>query len=147
MAFDETLAERVREALGARRGLSEKRMFGGVAFLLGGRMFCGIVKDELMVRVGPERDAEALRQPHVRPMDFTGRPMRGYVYVAREGLRTARALAGWVEWGAGFAATLPASAGKPAVAKRKPASKPAARRNLASTPATRRKPARTRKPA
>lgn len=83
-------------------------MFGGVAFLLDGKMFCGIVKSELMVRVGPDRHNEALLNPGARTMDFTGRPMRGYVFVAPEGCRTAASLAGWVKWGADFAATLPA---------------------------------------
>ena len=73
-------------------------MFGGLAFLLDGRMFCGIVKRELMVRVGPQRYAEALAVPHARPMDFTGRPMKGMVYVAAAGLR-GPALDRWVERG------------------------------------------------
>ena len=99
MAYDEKLAARLRRAVGRRRGVTEKKMFGGLAFLAGGRMFCGIVKDDLMVRVGPERHAEALRKPHVRPMDFTGRPMKGYVFVGPPGCRTDKAVAAWVEWG------------------------------------------------
>ncbi|MDP2674691.1 MAG: TfoX/Sxy family protein [Dehalococcoidia bacterium] len=74
MAYDEELAERVRRALAGRKGISEKKMFGGIAFMLGGNMFCGIVKDQLMVRVGPERYDDALSRPHARPMDFTGPP-------------------------------------------------------------------------
>ena len=108
MAYDEELAERVRRALAGRKGLSEKKMFGGIAYMLRGNMCCGIVKDQLMVRVGPERHAEALAQPHARPMDFTGRPMRGMVYVTPEGCRTDEALKRWVEQGLNFAATLPA---------------------------------------
>ena len=86
MSYDETLAERIRKALEHRRDVTEKKMFGGLAFLLEGSMFCGIVKDELMVRVGTARYEEALTEPHVRPMDFTGRPARGYVFVAPPGL-------------------------------------------------------------
>ena len=107
MAYDEKLAERVRRALTPREGLSEKRMFGGIAFMLRGNMVCGIVKDQLMVRVGPERYDDALARPHARPMDFTGRPMKGMVYVEREGCRTDEGLKWWVEQGLNFAATLP----------------------------------------
>src|SRR2546427_5349167 len=106
MAHDETLADHIRRALGPRADVIEKKMFGGLAFLLGGRMFCGIVKDQLMVRVGPERYAAALAEPHVRPMDFTGRPMEGYVYIAARGARTEKGIRGWVELGAAFVATL-----------------------------------------
>ena len=108
MAYDEELAERIRRALAGRQGVSEKKMFGGIAFMLRGNMCCGIVRDDLMVRVGPERYEEALARPHARPMDFTGRPMRGMVYVTPEGCRTDEALKRWVEQGLNFAATLPA---------------------------------------
>src|SRR3989304_10001362 len=107
MAYDEKLAERVRRALTPRESLVEKKMFGGIAFMLRGNMCCGIVRDDLMVRVGPERHEEALAQPHARPMDFTGRPMRGMVYVTPEGCRTDEALKRWVEQGLNFAETLP----------------------------------------
>ena len=107
MAYDEELAERIRRALAGRQGVSEKKMFGGIAFMLRGNMCCGIVGDELMVRVGPGRFQEALAEPHARPMDFTGRPMRGMVYVTPEGCRTDEALKRWVEQGLNFAATLP----------------------------------------
>lgn len=98
MAYDEKLAERIRGVLRGRVGVEERKMFGGVAFLLGGRMFCGIVKNELMVRVGPEGHEEALQRAHVRPMDFTGRPMRGMVFVAAPALR-GEALERWVDRG------------------------------------------------
>ena len=97
MAYDEKLAERIRRAVGPRADVTEKKMFGGVAFLLDGKMFVGIVKDELMVRVGPERHAEAIARPHARTMDFTGRPMVGYVFVAAPGVVGDRAVAAWVE--------------------------------------------------
>ena len=90
MAYDEKLADRIRQAVGPRGDVTEKKMFGGLAFLLDGKMFCGIVKDDLMVRVGPERYEAALAEAHVRPMDFTGRPMNGYVYVGRGGSTPAR---------------------------------------------------------
>jgi len=96
MAYDEGLAERVRHALGRRPGVSEKKMFGGLAFLAGGKMVCGVVKDELMVRVGPERYGDALRRAHVRPMDFTGRPMKGFVFVGAAACDTEEAVAQWV---------------------------------------------------
>ena len=98
MAYDEKLAERIRVALRGRAGIEERRMFGGIAFLLDGRMFCGVVKDELMVRVGRERHDEALQHPFVRPMDFTGRPMRGMVFVGPSALR-GRDLDRWVDRG------------------------------------------------
>ena len=107
MAYDEQLAERVRLTLAGREGHSERKMFGGIAFMLAGNMFCGIVKDELMVRVGPERHDDALSQPHARPMDFTGRAMRGMVYVQRDGFRTDSDLKQWVELGLMFAVSLP----------------------------------------
>jgi TfoX/Sxy family transcriptional regulator of competence genes len=107
MAYDEDLAARIRKALGDRAGVTEKKMFGGVAFLLQGSMFCGVAKDELMLRVGPEQHDQALAKPHVRPMDFTGRPMKGYVFVTAAGCRTDAAVAAWVRQGADFVAALP----------------------------------------
>ena len=112
MAYDEALADRIRRAVGPQPDVIEKKMFGGLAFLLGGKMFCGIVKDDLMVRVGPERYEAALAEPHVRPMDFTGRPMEGYVYVAASGAKTEKAIRKWVEQGAAFVATLEGGAKK-----------------------------------
>jgi len=106
MAYDENLADRIRRALEPRSGVAEKKMFGGLAFLLEGRMFIGIAKDELMVRVGPEGYEAALAEPHVRPMDFTGRPMNGYVFVGRNGCRTDDAVKKWIERAATFVATL-----------------------------------------
>lgn len=113
MAYSEALADRVRRVIGRRPDVSEKKMFGGVAFLLDGKMFCGIAKDELMVRVGPERYEEALRKPHVRPMDFTGRPMVGYVFVAAPGCRTEKAVRPWVELAMAHVATHPAKKPRP----------------------------------
>jgi TfoX/Sxy family transcriptional regulator of competence genes len=108
MAFDEELAERVRLVLKGRRGISEKRMFGGIAFLMRGNMLCGVVGPDLMVRVGPEDYERSLARPHAREMDFTGRPLNGIVYVAPAGIRTTRQLQSWLERGIGFAKSLPA---------------------------------------
>lgn len=106
MAYDEALVGRIRAAVSRRSNVDEKKMFGGVAFLLDGKMFCGVVKDELMVRVGPAAFERALRRPHVRPMDFTGRPMKGYVFVGAAGCRQLRAVADWAEAGLSFVKTI-----------------------------------------
>ena len=107
MAYDEQLATRVRSALDGLEGLCERKMFGGLAFMVHGNMACGVEGDRLMVRVGPERYEEALGKPHVTLMDFTGRPMKGFVFVAPEGTGTETALKDWVEMGVQFAQTLP----------------------------------------
>jgi TfoX/Sxy family transcriptional regulator of competence genes len=107
MSYDEKLADRIRRALGPREDVEERKMFGGLAFLRGGRMFCGITADDLMLRVGPEQYEKVLQKAHVRPMDFTGRPMKGYVYVAPEGRRTDAALRAWVNLSSSFVETLP----------------------------------------
>lgn len=99
MAYDETLAERIRRALRGRRDITEKKMFGGLAFLCHGRMCCGIVGGDLMVRVPDGEFAAILRERHVRPMDFTGKPLRGFVYVSRPGVRTPAALRTWLSRG------------------------------------------------
>jgi TfoX/Sxy family transcriptional regulator of competence genes len=124
MAYDEGLAERIRGVIDGRSGVSEKKMFGGVAFLVHGNMFVGIVKDELMVRVGPEAHPAALKRPHVRPMDFTGKPMAGYVFVSPAGLDEDAELERWIDLGARFVATLPR---KPATAPKKTKRKSARR--------------------
>jgi TfoX/Sxy family transcriptional regulator of competence genes len=106
MAYDENLADRVRAILASEPSLSERKMFGGLAFMIDGRMCCGIVGHELMLRLGPEGSDAALKRPNVRPMDFTGRPMTSRVFVAPEGLRGI-ALRRWVENAAAFARALP----------------------------------------
>ncbi len=107
MADDEALARRVRRALADHPTVIEKKMFGGVAFMLAGHMCCGVVNDDLMVRVGPEKFDEALARPHARPMDFTGRPLKGMVYVGPEGYRSDADLAEWVRRGVNYALSLP----------------------------------------
>ena len=82
-------------------------MFGGLCFMVRGNMCCGIVKDELMVRVGPDQFGKALREPHARGMDFTGRPMKGMVYVGRRGFQSKAALEKWMQYGLRFVLSLP----------------------------------------
>ncbi len=107
MAFDEQLAIRIRELFGPDPTVIERKMFGGLAFMHRGHMCCGIVGDELMVRVGPGAYESALGRPHARPMDFTGRPMKGMVMVEASGFDTNVALRGWVESGRAFTSSLP----------------------------------------
>ena len=105
MAFDEQLAAAVRRELGRRPGLVEKKMFGGVAFLINGNMSVGIHKAELIVRLPPEETDEALKQPGARLFDITGRPMKGWLLVGEPGIK--KSLARWVERGVAYASSLP----------------------------------------
>lgn len=107
MAYDEELAERIRGLLAGRDDVTERKMFGGIAFMVRDRMAVGVVRHDLMVRVGPGAHDEAVARPHTRPMDFTGRPMRGMVYVAPAGVADDAELARWVETGAPYAASQP----------------------------------------
>ena len=107
MAFDEGLAERVRALLADDTDTREQKMFGGLCFLCGGNMACGIVGDELMVRVGPDAWSEALSHPHAREMDFTGRSMKGMIYVGVVGFAEDEDLAAWVGRGTTYARSLP----------------------------------------
>ncbi len=106
MAYDEGLAQRVREVMTDLPGFTEKKMFGGLCFLLNGNMACGINGEQLMVRVGPEAYEDCLSRPHAAEMDFTGRALKGFVYVAPEGLGEDPELRFWVERGTGFAGSL-----------------------------------------
>ena len=99
MAYDEQLANRVRRALDGRKEFTERKMFGGLAFLYNGRMCCGIVGNDLMVRVPVDEFDAALRRRHVRPMDFTGKPLKGFVYVSAPGFSTAASLRAWLTRG------------------------------------------------
>ncbi len=107
MAFDEDLTERVRDVLGPRPELTEKKMFGGLAFLLRGNMCCGVHGDDLIVRVGPDQDADALAQPGARPFDITGRPMSGWILVGPEATASTDALIEWVDRALAFVEALP----------------------------------------
>jgi hypothetical protein len=96
MAFDEKLAERIRRRLSRRKGVVEKKMFGGVGFMLNDRIAVGVWKDSLIVRMDPEDGDDALKEPHVRPFDITGRPMRGWILVGPDGLKDTR-LNAWIQ--------------------------------------------------
>jgi TfoX/Sxy family transcriptional regulator of competence genes len=107
MAYSESLAGRLRDALSRRRNVVEKKMFGGVGFLLDGNMCVGVWKDSLIARLGPERAEEALRRPYVSDFDVTGRPMKGWVLVGPEAIDDDQSLSEWVDQAARFARTLP----------------------------------------
>lgn len=107
MALDEQLVARIEQLLGGRDGVASRRMFGGIAWMLDGNMACGVVHAELMLRLGPDGAARALTEPGTRPMDFTGRPLRGFVFVDAEAIRTESKLIAWVERSLAFAASLP----------------------------------------
>ena len=107
MAFDEALADRIRDALASRPEVSERKMFGGIAFMLAGNMAVGIIGNDLMVRLDPGDAEKALQEPHARPMDFTGKPAKNMVYVDAKGTESDEVLAAWVDAGADYAASLP----------------------------------------
>ena len=107
MAFDETLASRIRKSLGKRAGLVEKQMFGGLAFLLHGNMCCGVHHADMIVRLDPDDTARALKERHTRVFDLTGRPMKGWILVAGKGLGTSAAVGKWVKTAAAYAGSLP----------------------------------------
>jgi len=107
MAYSEELAARIRKALARRQGVAEKKMFGGLTFMLRSYMCCGVVNDDLVLRLGPERGEKALKKPGTRECDFTGRPMKGMVMVAPAGYKTDDALRKWVQQAADFVLSLP----------------------------------------
>lgn len=108
MAFDEALAARVRSLVAGRAGLVEKKMFGGLAFLLNGNMSVGVHRGDLIVRIDPAQAESALKQPGARVFDITGRPMKGWLLVSGAALSEKKALAAWVERGIAYAGSLPA---------------------------------------
>ncbi len=107
MPYSKALAARVRQALADRRGLVEKRMFGGVCFLLRGHMLVGVWQDSLIARIGADRAEVALRQEHVREFDVTGRPMKGWIMIDPDGLDTDAQLQEWLAQAGDFVTTLP----------------------------------------
>ena len=107
MAYNEAVAQRVRDALTQYPEVTEKRMFGGLAFLLRGHMCCGIQGNDLMVRVGPQEYEATLSQPHTRKMDFTGKPLKGFVYVSPAGFSAKKNLEAWIEKATEFVLSLP----------------------------------------
>ena len=107
MAYDKGLAQRVREILEEEQGFDEKKMFSGLCFLLFGNMVCGIIKEDLIVRIGVDKYAEMLKMPHTREFDLTGRPMKGWIMVLSEALDFDEALNDWVQRSVSFVRTLP----------------------------------------
>ena len=112
MAYSEELAERIREQMGIYDDVSERKMFGGVCFMVGGHMTVGVVDDKLMTRHDPARDEEYLALEHVSPMDFTGKPMTGKGYVSADGIASDEDLATWIGRCVGFVLTLPPKTAK-----------------------------------
>ena len=111
MAYDEELAGRIRKVLARRRGVSERKMFGGIAFLHHGNMFCGVNGRDLMLRLGKDGAEAALDERHTREMDFTGTPLSTMVYVSPAGFRDEESLKGWVMRALDYAKTLPKKKG------------------------------------
>ena len=107
MAYDEALADRVRERLGDNPEITERKMFGGIAFMLSGNMAVGVSKEDLMVRIDPDDQDEALAQPGVRVFDMTGRPTKGWILVAPEATGEDNGLQKWIDAGLDFAGSLP----------------------------------------
>jgi hypothetical protein len=107
MAFDEALAARIRTALARKKGIEEKKMFGGLCFLLHGHMLVGVWKHSLIARIGQEQADEAMLEPHVKAMDITGKPMKGWVMVAAEGVTEEAAVREWVARAIKFVGKLP----------------------------------------
>ena len=96
MAYDEKLADRIRKILGKNKNVIDKKMFGGLSFLLKGKMVCGVLKEDLVLRISHDQYEVALKKPKVRPMDFTGRPMKGFIYVNSNGCKSDKDLKQWV---------------------------------------------------
>ena len=121
MSYDEKTAERVRRILSRRLDVVEKKMFGGLCFMVNGSMCCGLTSTAFMVRIGPDGYERALAQPHARPMDFTGRPMTGMVYVDPAGYETDAALVRWVQRGVDFVSGRPVKKSASARSRKRPA--------------------------
>lgn len=107
MAFNEALAERIRQALARKRGVEEKKMFGCICFFLNGNALAGVWKDALIARLGPEQGEEAMKEPHVREFDITGKPMRNWVLVGPDGVQDDEQLKAWIDRAMKFVRTLP----------------------------------------
>ena len=108
MPYDTKLAEKIRKIVQRRANVTEREQFGGVGFLYHGNVAVGVIGRDLLVRVGPDQDAVALKSPHTRPFALTGRPSKGWILVAPQGSKSAAGLRKWVELGLAFAKTLPA---------------------------------------
>ena len=97
MVYDKKLAERIRKIIGKNKHVTEKHMFGGLSFMYGKKMFCGVLKDDLVLKMSPEQCQVALKTINVRPMDFTGKPMKSFVYVNQKGRKAEKDFNKWVE--------------------------------------------------
>jgi TfoX/Sxy family transcriptional regulator of competence genes len=117
VAYDVHLADRIRSILKSAGEFSEKKMFGGLAFMVNGRMCCGVLKTDLVLRLAPEEAVASLRQPHTRPMDFTGKPVKSMIYVSAIGTDSDQALATWVGSALKLARSLPEKRSAPKSAK------------------------------
>jgi TfoX/Sxy family transcriptional regulator of competence genes len=140
VAYDVHLADRIRSILESAGEFSEKKMFGGLAFMVNGHMCCGVLKTDLVLRLTPEEAATSLRQPHTRPMDFTGKPMKSMIYVSAIGTDSDKALAAWLESAVTLARSVPEkrSARRAATARRMTSSGLAARGPAISKSASKR---------
>ena len=148
MAYDDKLAGRIRRSLADQPGVSERKMFGGLCFLINGNMACGVHTEDMMVRVGPDAHEKALTLKGARPMDFTGRPMKGMVWVGEAGFKNAAGLKKWVGLGRAFALSLPAKQPKgPKVKAKKSPMKKTSTKKKTATKKTVAKKARTKKAA
>jgi len=123
MAYDEKLEARIRDLLGPRPDLESKKMFGGLCFLINGNMACGVLNDDLIAKVDPERNDALLKKPGARPFDFSGRPMKGILYVGPGGVKGAKDLRFWVETSVEHALSKPPKKGKKPVMKKARAKK------------------------
>lgn len=106
MAYDQELADRIRREV-SDIPFVEKKMFGGIGFLINGNMACGVYKNNMIVRVDPAKHEKLLKKKHTRVFDITGRPMKGWLMVEQDGCKTARQVGAWVKEGVDFALTLP----------------------------------------
>ena len=106
MAYDEKLADRIRKTIGKNKNVTEKKMFGGLSFMLHGKMFCGVLKEDLVLRISHDEYEDALKKPNIRPMDFTGRPMKGFIYVNPNGCKSDKDIKQWVDLSLKFAKSI-----------------------------------------
>ena len=106
IAYDFSLGDRIKENLKGRRGITERKMFDGLSFLLKGKMVCGVIKNKLVARVNPKHYKELLTMPHTSIMDFNGKPLTGFIYVNKQGLKTDKSLQFWIDQGLSYAKSL-----------------------------------------
>ena len=106
MVYDKKLADRIKKILQKCKGVAEKEMFGGKSFLINGKMCCGVIKNDLVIRVNPKDYEKLLNRQNVRPMDFTGKPIKGFIYVNSKGCKSSVALSNWVKLGVDYVTSL-----------------------------------------